>query len=123
MSTNNFEDFIYNIIKESGDSGITQQDLAKKVGLSARELSIILKKLIEKKKITKRSIKENGRSKIKYFAITENESIKLYINLISMQNVPCFTCRYLFKCGNGIHISPSSCSKFFGWMIREIGTT
>jgi len=121
-SSNNYEDIVYRLIKDSGDVGITQQEILKKTGISSRDLTIILKRLIEKNKIRKKSVKENGKNKVKYFPNEENSLIEIYVNLNLVQETPCFNCRYLYKCGNGIHISPSSCSKFHSWILREVGS-
>ncbi|MEM0373160.1 MAG: winged helix-turn-helix domain-containing protein [Sulfolobaceae archaeon] len=124
MSTatnNNYEDLVYRLIKDSGSSGITQQEILKRTGISSRDLTIILKRLIEKNKVQKKSVKENGKSKVKYFPNTNN-LIEIYVKLDIVQETPCFNCKYLYKCGNGTHISPSNCSKFYSWILREIGS-
>ncbi|MCY0883416.1 MAG: winged helix-turn-helix domain-containing protein [Acidianus infernus] len=107
-----YENLIQEKILEKGDEGISQQELAKSVGLSTRELSMIVKRLIEKKVIVKRTVKENGKSVVKLFA-TKSSSINndIYINLDSVREIPCFSCKLLYKCNNGAHVNPGSCSK------------
>ncbi|MCY0859497.1 MAG: winged helix-turn-helix domain-containing protein [Sulfolobaceae archaeon] len=116
------ENTIYNIIKETGGSGITLQQLSSNLGLPSKQISLILRKLIEKKKIAKRAIKENGKSVIKYFALEDYDSQVIYIKLDEVINTPCFTCKNLFKCGNGSYISPQSCYKLSEWIFKSINS-
>ncbi|MEM4024757.1 MAG: winged helix-turn-helix domain-containing protein [Metallosphaera sp.] len=86
------EELIHKKILESGEEGISQQELARKMGLSTRELAMIVKKLIDKKMIAKKAIKENGKSVIKLYAIKTVQESYIYINLNSIDQIPCFTC-------------------------------
>lgn len=113
------EAVIYNKIKEADGSGITLQQLSSDMGVAARQLSLILRKLIEKKKIAKRTVKENGKSVIKYFVIIDNENKEIYIKLENTNEIPCFACKNLFKCGNGSYISPQTCSKLSEWLFKK----
>ncbi|MCY0874326.1 winged helix-turn-helix transcriptional regulator [Acidianus infernus] len=117
-----YENLIQEKILEKGDEGISQQELAKSVGLSTRELSMIVKRLIEKKVIVKRTVKENGKSVVKLFA-TKSSSINndIYINLDSVREIPCFSCKLLYKCNNGAHVNPGSCSKLSEWILYLVG--
>ncbi|WP_054836277.1 winged helix-turn-helix transcriptional regulator [Metallosphaera hakonensis] len=111
------EDLIHKKILESGEDGISQQELAKKLGLSTRELATVIKKLIDKKMISKKAVRENGKSVIKLFAIRTVQESDIYINLESIEKIPCFSCKLLSKCGNGIHVNPSSCTKLSSWIL------
>ncbi|WP_425487483.1 winged helix-turn-helix transcriptional regulator [Metallosphaera tengchongensis] len=114
------EELIHQKIMERGDDGISQQELAKSLGLSTRELAVVIKKLIEKKMITKKAIRENGKSVIKLFAIRTIEESNIRINLVSIENIPCFSCKLLFKCDNGAHVNPSSCTKLSSWILSLV---
>ena len=111
------EELLHKKILESGEDGISQQELAKKLGLSTRELATVIKKLIDKKMIAKKAIKENGKSVIKLFAIRTVEESNIYVNLESIEEIPCFSCKLLFKCDNGAHVNPSSCTKLSSWIL------
>ena len=117
-SSSFYEELAYQKIKEAGDNGLPQKDLIKELGLSTKEASIIIKKLIEKKKIIKRSVKENGKSIIKLFAI-DDDGIDIYVSLSSIIEIPCYTCRNLKKCGNGSYISPSSCPQLSKYLLSN----
>ncbi|ARM76568.1 winged helix-turn-helix domain-containing protein [Acidianus manzaensis] len=112
-----YEKLIQEKIAEKGEYGVSQQELAKSIGISTRELSIILKKLIEKKVIQKKTVKENGKSVIKLFAIKTVEKANVYVNLENIKDIPCFSCKLLYKCNNGAHVTPSSCSKLSEWIL------
>ncbi|AEB94608.1 MAG: winged helix-turn-helix domain-containing protein [Metallosphaera sp.] len=114
------EELIHKKILESGEEGISQQELARKMGLSTRELATIVKKLIDKKMIAKKAIKENGKSVIKLYAIKTVQESYIYINLNSIDQIPCFTCKLLFKCDNGAHVNPSSCTKLSSWILSIV---
>ncbi|AWR95007.1 winged helix-turn-helix transcriptional regulator [Acidianus brierleyi] len=115
-----YEDLIHQKIIERGSQGISQQELAKSVGLSTRELSTIVKRLIEKKLIIKKSIKENGKSIVKLFAIQVFNEPKILIELRNISDIPCFSCKFLYKCNNGAHVNPNSCSKLSEWILSII---
>ena len=104
-----YETIIHKKIKEMGEKGISQQELAKSVGLPIREVSIIVKK----------AIKENGKSVVKLFALNNNYNIDVYVNLDSLEDIPCLNCKHLSKCGNGIHVSPQTCGKLSSWILEK----
>ncbi|EZQ06805.1 MULTISPECIES: transcription factor TFIIIC [Acidianus] len=116
----NYENLIQEKIMEKGSEGISQQELMKAVGISTRELSIIVKRLIGKKAIIKKTVKENGKSIVKLYAITNSEKQKIYVNMGSIEEIPCFYCKLLSKCNNGAHVNPSSCSKLSEWVLSIV---
>jgi hypothetical protein len=118
ISTN--EELVHRKIAESGDEGISQQELARKLGISTRELATTVKKLINKKMIIKKAVKENGKPVIKLFAVRRIEEQQIYVNLGSIEDIPCFTCKLLFKCDNGAHVTPSSCTKLSNWILSSV---
>ncbi|AWR97799.1 winged helix-turn-helix transcriptional regulator [Acidianus sulfidivorans JP7] len=116
-----YEKLIQEKITEKGENGVSQQELAKSLGISTRELSIIIKRLIEKKVIQKKTVKENGKSVIKLFAMKTVENANVYVNLDSVKDIPCFSCKLLYKCDNGAHVTPSSCPKLSEWILYLVG--
>ncbi|AAY80677.1 hypothetical protein [Sulfolobus acidocaldarius] len=119
LSSSSYEELIYQKIKEAGDKGIPQRDLIKNLGLDARVANTVIKKLIEQKKIKKKSIKENGKNVIKLFP-NEEERIVIYVKLENIVEVPCFTCKNLSKCGNGGITTPSSCSILSKYILTSV---
>lgn len=117
-STSSYEELAFQKIKETGDNGLPQKELIKELGLSTKEASLIIKKLIEKKRIIKRSVKENGKSIIKLFAIDDG-GVDIYVSLSSMIEIPCYTCKNLKKCGNGSYISPSTCPQLSKYLLSN----
>jgi len=117
-STSSYEELALQKIKETGDNGLPQKDLIRELGLSTKEASLIIKKLIEKKRIIKRSVKENGKSIIKLFAI-DDDGIDIYVSLSSIIEIPCYTCKNLKKCGNGSYISPSTCPQLSKYLLSN----
>ncbi len=116
----NYEELVRIKIKETGEKGISQQELARAVGIPARDVAVIVKKLIERKIIAKKAIKENGKNVIKLFPL-RNSEVRLYVKLETVNEIPCMRCSLLSKCGDGTHISPSTCGKLSGWMLTSAG--
>ncbi|AOL15658.1 transcription factor TFIIIC [Sulfolobus sp. A20] len=116
----NYEELIHKKIREMGEKGISQQELAKSMGIPIREVSIIVKKLVEKKLIAKKAVKENGKNVVKLFPINNTYDLNIYIKLESIQDIPCLNCKSLTKCGNGAHVSPQSCGKLSNWILDRL---
>ncbi len=116
----NYEELVRIKIKETGEKGISQQELARAVGIPARDVAVIVKKLIERKIVAKKAIKENGRNVIKLFPLRNNE-VSLYVELENVNHIPCMRCSLLSKCGDGTHLSPSTCNKLSSWLLDNVG--
>jgi hypothetical protein len=121
--TISYEDLIYQKIKEAGERGIPQRELIKELGLDNRTANLIIKKLIDKKKIRKKSVKENGKNIIKLYVNEEEISINIWVNLDSVTDIPCFTCKNLNKCGNGSIINPSTCTSLSRYILSNISAS
>ncbi|BBD72655.1 hypothetical protein HS1genome_1044 [Sulfodiicoccus acidiphilus] len=113
------EELVHEKIKEAGDEGIAQTELATALGVSNKELSSALKKLILKRLVLKRSMKVDGKNVVKLFAVARDYS-RIVVNVKSMHDVPCFTCNILSKCGNGSQIGPHNCPKLASWLISQL---
>lgn len=57
-----YEELVKTKIRETGEKGISQQELARAVGIPVRDVAVIVKKLIERKIVAKKAIKENGKT-------------------------------------------------------------
>lgn len=117
-NSSSYEDLIYQKIKEAGDKGVVLKDLIKELGLDSRTANLALRKLMSKKVIRKNSVKENGRTVVKYF-INEEPTL-ITVNLDSVMEIPCFTCKNLTKCGNGGVISPTTCTYLSKYILANI---
>lgn len=105
------------IIKSTGDKGIFQSELWKKLGTNSREGSRISIQLEEKGLIKREKQLKNGRWTYRLYPIN-NEKIKIEWN--TLENCPCFKCPDITKCGLGQQISPANCKKQTLWLIEII---
>ena len=103
-----YEELILKRIEEAGDEGVTQADLIRDLKIPAEEVTRILSKLVRKKKVIKKSVRDDNKNVIKYF-IAKSGGPSLFVDLDLVSNIPCFTCRNLNKCGDGMVISPTTC--------------
>jgi uncharacterized membrane protein len=115
-----YEELVKTKIRETGEKGISQQELARAVGIPVRDVAVIVKKLIERKIVAKKAIKENGKNVIKLFPL-KSFDVALYVELKAVNQIPCMTCNILSKCGDGTHISPSTCNKLSFWILDGVG--
>ncbi len=106
--TVSYEELILKKIEEAGVEGVTQADLIRELKIPAEEVSKILSKLVRKKKVIKKSVRDDNKNVIKYFIVKSN-GLSLLVDLDLVHNIPCFTCKNLSKCGDGLVISPSTC--------------
>jgi len=113
------EELVHEKIKEAGSDGISQSDLTTALGVSNKELSPILKKLILKRLVSKKSMKVEGKNVIMLFPVAHDTS-RIIVNVKSMYDVPCFMCNILNKCGNGSQIGPHNCPKLASWLVSQL---
>lgn len=117
-SSSSYEDIIYQKIKEAGEKGIPLKELIKELGLDSRTANLAIRKLMNKKVIRKNSVKENGKTVVKYF-INEEPTL-ITVNLDNIIEIPCFTCKNLTKCGNGSVVSPTTCTYLSKFILMNI---
>lgn len=114
--TVSYEDLVLQKVRDAGERGITQAELAKELKLPVNIISKTLAQLVKKKKVVKKSVKDDNKTVIKYFA-TESGSTGLLVSLRLVEKIPCYTCKLLYKCGNGSVVSPSSCSTLTNFLL------
>jgi len=107
---NNLEQRAQKIILESGDDGIMQSELWKKLGVSSREGSRLALKFEEKGTIERRKILHEGRWSYKLF------SKKEYVTLDTINGCPCMICQEIDKCFEGGLKDPLSCLDLSSWI-------
>jgi len=104
---------VRNIVTKSGDEGIFQSDLWKKMKLTSRDGSRLALKLERQHMIKREKVLENGRwtykLKIAHAPVTTQ----------SIEAAPCLICPVESKCTLEGEISPRTCPLIEQWVITE----
>ena len=104
---------VRNIVTKSGDEGIFQSDLWKKMKLTSRDGSRLALKLERQNMIKREKVLENGRWTYK---------LKIAHAPVSTQSIeaaPCLICPVETKCTLEGEISPRTCPLIEQWVITE----
>ena len=104
---------VRNIVTKSGDEGIFQSDLWKKMKLTSRDGSRLALKLERQNMIKREKVLENGRwtykLKIAHAPVTTQ----------SIEAAPCLICPVEQKCTLEGEISPRTCPLIEQWVVTE----
>ena len=104
---------VRNIVTKSGDEGIFQSDLWKKMKLTSRDGSRLALKLERQNMIKREKVLENGRwtykLKIAHAPVTTQ----------SIEAAPCLICPVEQKCTLEGEISPKTCPLIEQWVVTE----
>ncbi|MCE4610920.1 MAG: Lrp/AsnC family transcriptional regulator [Desulfurococcales archaeon] len=100
--------------------GILQSELWKRLGLDSREGSRIVLRLERKGMIKREGVIVNGRRtyKLYYVGSVEAKRVRVMIDLASILDLPCATCRFLPECGPEGVYSPYKCKLIEDWVLR-----
>ena len=105
---------VCNLVAKSGDEGIFQSDLWKKMKLSSRDGSRLALKLERQHMIKREKVLENGRWTYK---------LKIAHTPVSTQSIeaaPCLICPVEQRCTLEGEISPRTCPLIEQWVITEL---
>jgi predicted DNA-binding transcriptional regulator len=120
LSAEELEKTALELIKNSGDAGILQSDLWRRLGLDSREGSRLVLRLAKKGLIKREQVVVNGRRtyKIRYTTPPSLE-LRLLVNIEDVMDIPCFTCPYLSQCAPGNFNDPRTCPILQRWLERR----
>ncbi len=115
------------LVKKHAKKGIYQSDLWKKLGISSREASRVLKRLEEKGYIKRVEAVKDGRRTFLLYptkkpVVEKKEEviiIKPRINYREFLDIPCMTCPYINKCYPGGFNDPTTCPWMDEWIMRN----
>ncbi len=116
MSKEDEEDLIsrvYKLILSSGDEGLLQSDLWKKLRLTSRDGSRIATKLEKRKLIVREKVLQNGRWTYRL------KPLVIPIDTSSVDGLPCLTCPYEDVCEPGGQVSPENCQLLERWLLES----
>jgi hypothetical protein len=104
---------VRNIVTKSGDEGIFQSDLWKKMKLTSRDGSRLALKLERQNMIKREKVLENGRWTYKL------KISHAPVSTESIEAAPCLICPVEQKCTLEGEISPRTCPLIEQWVITE----
>ena len=104
---------VCNLVAKSGDEGIFQSDLWKKMKLTSRDGSRLALKLERQNMIKREKVLENGRWTYKL------KIAHAPVSTESIEAAPCLICPVESKCTLEGEISPRTCPLIEQWVITE----
>jgi len=111
---NDLEQKALQLIMNSGEEGLLQSELWRKMEASSREGSRISIKLEKKGLIYRERELSNGRWTYRLYSTRQPVSID------SILTCPCLTCEKSIRCGAGGRISPNKCDLLTQWILDSI---
>lgn len=114
---NDLEQKALQIIMNSGNEGLPQSELWRKLGASSREGSRIALKLESKGLIRRERELRNGRWTYRLY------SKRLPASIDSIADCPCMMCPDTSRCGATGAITPQNCERLTEWLIRQVEST
>ncbi|MFP3283761.1 MAG: transcriptional regulator [Nitrososphaeria archaeon] len=104
---------VYRLILSSGEGGLLQSELWKKLDLTSRDGSRIATKLEKRRLIVREKMLQNGRWTYKLVPLV------IPIDTSSVEGLPCLTCPYEDKCEPGGQVSPENCRLLERWLLDK----
>ncbi len=102
------------LILNAGKEGLFQTELWKLLDISNREASRIAIKFVEKGKVCRERVLNNGRWTYKIF------SMKKYVTINSIEGCPCIVCPDVDRCYTGGTKDPGTCLYLTAWIDPRI---
>ena len=109
------EQDVLRLVMNSGEKGILQSELWKKMRADSREGSRAILRLERKKLIERKKELSAGRWTYRVFARRRFSTVD------SIAPVPCAFCDLDQRCGHTALINPSRCEKLTGWLVKTAG--
>ncbi len=110
----------YELIKSRGEKGLLQSELWKLMNIDSREGSRITLQLLKRGLITREPVIHNGRRTYKLYAVKKYD-ITIKVNLDTIRDIPCFTCKFFNRCGRGNFYDPRTCRLLTDWLLTLTG--
>ena len=102
------------LILEAGKEGVLQSELWKLLDVSNREASRMAIKFVEKGKVCREKVLNNGRWTYKIFSMEE------YVTINSIEGCPCLVCGDVEKCYTGGTKDARTCLEMTAWVDPRI---
>ncbi|MEM2883047.1 MAG: MarR family winged helix-turn-helix transcriptional regulator [Nitrososphaerales archaeon] len=107
---------VYKLVVEHGKEGVLQSELWKKLNLTSRDGSRLAIRLEKRGLVKRERVLDNGRWTYKL------TPLRLPIQIKSIEQAPCITCKVESKCApNGV-VTPYTCNKIVEWVKQEFAS-
>ncbi|MGC9112305.1 helix-turn-helix transcriptional regulator [Acidilobus sp.] len=114
------EERAIDILRQYKD-GIFQSELWKTLGISSREGSRLVLRLIRRGVVRREEVTVNGRRTYKLYAVKAGApTFSIKVDVSSILDIPCAACPRLNECGAGGYYDPSTCPLLEAWLKKEI---
>ena len=113
--TAGLEEKVLEIIQTTGEKGITQNELAKKLRITSKDCTRIVLRLVKRGMIRRELTRVNNKRVYVLYPATMKR-IDINVNLDGLLDIPCFTCPHIEKCDTGNFYNPLSCSALTRWL-------
>jgi len=107
---------ILDIVKNAGDKGILQREIWGKIKIDSRRGIKIIKRLEKRGLLTREEYMYKGRKT--YLLKPTSKAFKKVRLSEFLEDIPCFFCPYLYKCGSG-EFHPAHCKLLDKWLYKE----
>ncbi len=102
------------LILNAGNEGVLQSELWKLLDISNREASRMAIKFVEKDRVCREKVLNNGRWTYKIFSMEE------YVTINSIEGCPCLVCAEVEKCYTEGTKDPRTCLDLTAWIDPRI---
>ncbi len=110
------------MIEAAGDDGILQSELIKRLGIDSRTGSRLIIKLAKRGIIEKTKVVVNGKTTYRLvLARRRPAAVNIVVDVSSILDIPCATCRFRDECGPGNLHNPATCRLLDSWLRRVAG--
>lgn len=108
------------VLREHKD-GMLQSELWKSLGISSREGSRLVLRLMRRGLVRREEVTVNGKRTYRVYLVeTRAARFSPRIDVSSILDIPCVKCPHLNECGLGGFYDPSNCDLFESWLKREV---
>lgn len=117
--TSDLEDKVLELLRQSKD-GMLQSELWRTLGISSREGSRLVLRLMRRGVVRREEVTVNGKRTYKLYAVTVGAArFSVKVDVGGILDIPCATCLHLSECGAGGFYDPSTCPLLEAWLRRE----
>ncbi len=114
--TAGLEEKILEIIQTTGEKGITQNELAKKLKITGKDCTRVILRLVKRGMIRRELLRVNNKRVYVLYPAMGVKRIKINVNLDGLLDIPCFSCPHIEKCDTGNFYNPLTCSALTRWL-------
>ncbi|MFP3265026.1 MAG: Lrp/AsnC family transcriptional regulator [Acidilobus sp.] len=118
-NSNDIDERALSVLRQYKD-GMLQSELWKTLGISSREGSRLVLRLMRRGMIKREEVTVNGRRTYKLYAVeVGTPKFSISVDVSSILDIPCAACPRINECGAGGFYDPSTCPLLEAWLRKE----